>query len=66
MNYIESFLSIVIVEISLANINYFELNVKTFVARAELGEFVEYDLDNEDEDWIQEFNEEKELLTPEM
>lgn len=43
-----------------------ELNVKMFVARAELGEFVEYDVDNEDEDWIQEFNEEKELLTPEM
>ncbi|KAG5525635.1 hypothetical protein RHGRI_032070 [Rhododendron griersonianum] len=35
-------------------------------ARAELGEFVEYDVDNEDEDWIQEFNEEKELLTPEI
>ncbi|KAK3024346.1 hypothetical protein RJ639_043028 [Escallonia herrerae] len=25
-------------------------------ARAEIGEFVEYDLDNEDEDWLQEFN----------
>ncbi|KAF7126931.1 hypothetical protein RHSIM_Rhsim11G0111800 [Rhododendron simsii] len=35
-------------------------------ARAELGEFVEYDVDNEDEDWIQEFNEEKVLLTPEI
>lgn len=35
-------------------------------ARAELGEFVEYDVDNEDEDWLQEFNEEKELLTPEL
>ncbi|KAL0289517.1 UNVERIFIED_CONTAM: hypothetical protein Scaly_2700800 [Sesamum calycinum] len=28
-------------------------------ARAEIGEFVEYDLDNEDEDWLQEFNKEK-------
>ncbi|CAI8612274.1 unnamed protein product [Vicia faba] len=28
-------------------------------ARAEIGEFVEYDLDNEDEDWLSEFNEEK-------
>lgn len=35
-------------------------------ARAELGEFVEYDVDNEDEDWLHEFNEEKELLTPEL
>ncbi|XP_019052069.1 PREDICTED: enhancer of polycomb-like protein 1 isoform X1 [Nelumbo nucifera] len=34
-------------------------------ARAELGEFIEYDLDNEDEDWIQEFNNEKKILTPE-
>lgn len=35
------------------------------VARAELGEFVEYDLDNEDEDWLDEFNEEKMILSPE-
>lgn len=34
-------------------------------ARAELGEFVEYDLDNEDEDWLQEFNNETEILSPE-
>ncbi|KAL7235559.1 hypothetical protein ACSBR1_018950 [Camellia fascicularis] len=34
-------------------------------ARAELGDFVEYDLDNEDEDWLQEFNKEKKLLTTE-
>lgn len=34
--------------------------------RAEIGEFVEYDLDNEDEDWLSEFNEEREILTPEM
>lgn len=33
--------------------------------RAEIGEFVEYDLDNEDEDWLQEFNEEGNILTPE-
>ncbi|RDX80087.1 hypothetical protein CR513_39399, partial [Mucuna pruriens] len=35
-------------------------------ARAEIGEFVEYDLDNEDEDWLFEFNEERKILTPEM
>lgn len=35
-------------------------------ARAEIGEFVEYDLDNEDEDWLAEFNEERKILTPEM
>ncbi|KAL3651466.1 hypothetical protein CASFOL_004468 [Castilleja foliolosa] len=28
-------------------------------ARAEIGEFVEYDLDNEDEDWLQDFNRER-------
>ena len=40
--------------------------VLLFVAvRAEIGEFVEYDLDNEDEDWLSEFNEEREILTPE-
>lgn len=36
-----------------------------FAARAELGEFIEYDLDIEDEDWLQEFNEDEEILTPE-
>ncbi|XP_019442810.1 PREDICTED: enhancer of polycomb-like protein 1 isoform X2 [Lupinus angustifolius] len=35
-------------------------------ARAEIGEFIEYDLDNEDEDWLSEFNEEINILTPEM
>ncbi|XP_061337235.1 uncharacterized protein LOC133284255 isoform X6 [Gastrolobium bilobum] len=35
-------------------------------ARAEIGEFVEYDLDNADEDWLLEFNEERKILTPEM
>ncbi|XP_019453635.1 PREDICTED: enhancer of polycomb homolog 2-like [Lupinus angustifolius] len=35
-------------------------------ARAEIGEFIEYDLDNEDEDWLSEFNEERNILTPEM
>ncbi|XP_010476782.1 PREDICTED: uncharacterized protein LOC104755989 isoform X1 [Camelina sativa] len=35
-------------------------------ARAELGEFVEYDLDNDDEDWLFEFNKETMVLTPEM
>ncbi|KAM7481898.1 hypothetical protein LguiB_006481 [Lonicera macranthoides] len=34
-------------------------------ARAEIGEFVEYDLDNEDEERLQEFNEEKKVLTAE-
>ncbi|KAK9293160.1 hypothetical protein L1049_021147 [Liquidambar formosana] len=34
-------------------------------ARAEIGEFVEYDLDNEDEDWLQEYNSERKILLPE-
>lgn len=34
-------------------------------ARAEIGEFVEYDLDNEDEDWLQEFNNERKILVAE-
>uniref|UniRef100_A0A1D1XTW9 Enhancer of polycomb-like protein n=1 Tax=Anthurium amnicola TaxID=1678845 RepID=A0A1D1XTW9_9ARAE len=34
-------------------------------ARAEIGEFVEYDLDNEDEDWLQEFNNERKILSSE-
>ncbi|KAL7610795.1 uncharacterized protein LOC111879101 [Lactuca sativa] len=34
-------------------------------ARAELGDFVEYDLDNEDEDWLQEFNKERLILPAE-
>ncbi|KAL3814585.1 hypothetical protein ACJIZ3_015853 [Penstemon smallii] len=34
-------------------------------ARAEIGEFVEYDLDNEDEDWLQEFNKERKTLIAE-
>lgn len=43
------------------------LKVLSFVsARAEIGEFVEYDLDNEDEDWLSEFNKEKKILAPEM
>lgn len=36
-----------------------------FAARAELGEFVEYDLDNEDEDWLEELNKDRKILTPE-
>lgn len=34
-------------------------------ARAEIGEFVEYDLDNEDEDWLHDFNRERKNLLPE-
>ncbi|KAL5972286.1 hypothetical protein ACLOJK_041539 [Asimina triloba] len=34
-------------------------------ARAEIGEFVEYDLDNEDEDWLEEFNRERKIIAPE-
>nr|GLL49133.1 uncharacterized protein LOC109172259 [Ipomoea trifida]GMD98617.1 enhancer of polycomb-like protein 1 [Ipomoea batatas]GME11638.1 enhancer of polycomb-like protein 1 [Ipomoea batatas] len=34
-------------------------------ARAEIGEFVEYDLDNEDEDWLHEFNRERKILPAE-
>ncbi|CDP17761.1 unnamed protein product [Coffea canephora] len=34
-------------------------------ARAEIGEFIEYDLDNEDEDWLQEFNRERKILLAE-
>ncbi|KAI3445515.1 hypothetical protein Pfo_002180 [Paulownia fortunei] len=34
-------------------------------ARAEIGEFVEYDLDNEDEDWLQGFNKERKTLVAE-
>ncbi|XP_042482737.1 uncharacterized protein LOC122063118 [Macadamia integrifolia] len=33
--------------------------------RSELGEFVEYDLDNVDEDWLREFNNERKILSPE-
>lgn len=35
-------------------------------ARAEIGEVVEYDLDNEDEDWLLEFNGERRTLDAEM
>ncbi|KVH96155.1 Enhancer of polycomb-like, N-terminal [Cynara cardunculus var. scolymus] len=34
-------------------------------ARAEIGDFVEYDLDNEDEDWLEEFNKERTILPAE-
>ncbi|KAL4569516.1 hypothetical protein LXL04_025155 [Taraxacum kok-saghyz] len=34
-------------------------------ARAEIGDFVEYDLDNEDEDWLHEFNKERLMLPAE-
>ncbi|XP_064993422.1 uncharacterized protein LOC135629648 isoform X2 [Musa acuminata AAA Group] len=34
-------------------------------ARAEIGEFVEYDLDDEDEDWLEEFNNERKIISSE-
>lgn len=34
-------------------------------ARAEISEFIEYDLDNEDEDWLQNLNNERRILPPE-
>ncbi|XP_051132578.1 uncharacterized protein LOC127252447 [Andrographis paniculata] len=34
-------------------------------ARAEIGDFVEYDLDNEDEDWLHDFNKERKTLASE-
>ncbi|WOK92953.1 enhancer of polycomb-like protein 1 [Canna indica] len=34
-------------------------------AWAEVGEFVEYDLDDEDDEWLEDFNYEKKILTPE-
>ncbi|XP_013676812.2 uncharacterized protein LOC106381455 isoform X1 [Brassica napus] len=35
-------------------------------ARSELGEFVEYDLDNEDDDWLYDFYKDNKELSPEM
>ncbi|KAH7515236.1 hypothetical protein FEM48_Zijuj10G0005500 [Ziziphus jujuba var. spinosa] len=40
------------------------LNFLQFSARAELGDFVEYDLDNEDEDWLQDLNRDRKVLPP--
>ncbi|KAL0412836.1 UNVERIFIED_CONTAM: hypothetical protein Sradi_1485300 [Sesamum radiatum] len=38
---------------------------RDYSPRAEIGEFVEYDLDNEDEDWLQDFNKERKTLVAE-
>ncbi|TVU06543.1 hypothetical protein EJB05_49764 [Eragrostis curvula] len=35
-------------------------------ARNEIGEFVEYDLDNEDEDWLEDYNNERKNIVPEI
>ena len=40
-------------------------SVQLSAARAEIGEFVEYDLDSEDEDWLQDYNKDKKILAPE-
>lgn len=55
----------IILEGYLINYNSCTENFSFIAARAEIGEFVEYDLDNEDEDWLFEFNEERKILTPE-
>lgn len=50
-------------------LNFLTIGMKLFhflAARSELGEFTEYDLDNEDEDWISEFNKDQMNLAPEM
>lgn len=52
---------LVIIQLVLA----FWYSVLLFAARAEIGEFVEYDLDNEDEDWLQDYNKDKKILAPE-
>lgn len=31
-----------------------------------MGNFIEYDLDNEDEDWLEAYNNERKNLNPEM
>lgn len=41
------------------------LRILINAARAEIGEFVEYDLDNEDEDWLEEFNTERKSISSE-
>lgn len=40
-------------------------NIVMIAVRAEIGEFVEYDLDNEDEDWLEQFNKEVKVLPAE-
>ncbi|GBG84298.1 hypothetical protein CBR_g38268 [Chara braunii] len=39
--------------------------IRSRPARSEASNYVEYDLDDEDEDWLEQFNNERKLLTPE-
>eukprot|EP00249_Psilotum_nudum_P021124 c27981_g2_i1 orf=317-1837(-) len=39
--------------------------VRGWGARSDSAEFVDYDLDDEDEDWLQQFNNERNILSPE-
>jgi enhancer of polycomb-like protein len=56
----------IILKVFLVNSTLCVERLSFVAARAEIGDFVEYDLDNEDEDWLSEFNEERMILTPEL